>query len=80
MRLTGDRQLDRASWNADPWLVLEIAWRELPPRRADEVLVARGDYGAVRGFSIRAGAMRSLRPRLEWAHYERKAGRRRPGA
>ena len=26
------------------------AWRELPPPRTDEVLLARGDYGAVRGF------------------------------
>jgi hypothetical protein len=41
---------DRTSWQTDPWLVLEIAWRELPPPRTDEVLLARNDYGAVRGF------------------------------
>ena len=44
------RQADRASWRRDPWLVLEIAWRELPPPRTDEVLLARNDYGAVRGM------------------------------
>jgi hypothetical protein len=44
------READRTSWRTDPWLVLEIAWRELPPPRTDEVLVARNDYGAVRGF------------------------------
>lgn len=34
----------------DPWQALEVAWRELPPPRTDEILLARGDYGAVRGF------------------------------
>jgi hypothetical protein len=43
-------ELDRLSFSADPWLVLEMAWRELPPPRTDEVLLARNDYGAVRGF------------------------------
>src|SRR5204863_7437265 len=32
------------SWNTDPWLALEAAWRELPPPRADEILLGRGDY------------------------------------
>ena len=34
----------------DPWLALEVAWRELPPPRANEILLGRDDYGAVRGF------------------------------
>jgi hypothetical protein len=39
------------SWNVDPWLALEVAWRELPAPVADEVRLADGDYGAARGFS-----------------------------
>lgn len=39
-----------ASWSVDPWLLLEIAWRELPPPRTDTILVGNEDYGAVRGF------------------------------
>jgi hypothetical protein len=38
------------SWNVDPWLALEVAWRDLPPPRGNEILLARGDYGALRGF------------------------------
>jgi tetratricopeptide (TPR) repeat protein len=34
----------------DPWLALEAAWRELPPPRADEIVLGGLDYGAVRGF------------------------------
>jgi hypothetical protein len=41
---------DAFSRDIDPWLMLETAWRELPPPRTDEILLARGDYGAVRGF------------------------------
>jgi hypothetical protein len=48
--LAAVRAADQMSWQSDPWLVLEIAWRELPPPRTDEVLLARNDYGAVRGF------------------------------
>jgi hypothetical protein len=40
----------RASIDADPWLMLEIAWRELPPPRTDEIRLGGLDYGAVRGF------------------------------
>jgi hypothetical protein len=29
------QRLDRASWDMDPWLLLESAWREVPPPRAD---------------------------------------------
>lgn len=66
------RQLDRLSWDTDPWLVLEIAWRELPPPRADEILLARGDYGAVRGFLHPRGTDPGLSAhRLEWNKYER---------
>src|SRR6185295_2026865 len=42
---------DEFSWQVDPWQALEVAWRELPAPRADEVLLGRNDYGAVRGFA-----------------------------
>jgi hypothetical protein len=38
------------SWDIDPWMLLEVAWHELPPPRTDEVRVGALDYGAVRGF------------------------------
>jgi len=64
-------QLDRASWDADPWLVQEAAWHELPPPVADEVLLARGDHGAVRGFLHPRGGDPALSAhRQEWARYE----------
>jgi hypothetical protein len=68
-------RLDTLSWDTDPWLVLEVAWRELPPPQADEVLLARNDYGAVRGFFHPRG----LAPdpgarRQEWAQYGRDGG------
>jgi tetratricopeptide (TPR) repeat protein len=44
------RNADRVSWNVDPWLMLEVAWRELPPPTTNVIDVGRGDYGAVRGF------------------------------
>ena len=53
------RSADRASWNADPWLMLEIAWRELPPPRTNELQVGWGDYGAVRGFTQPRGDERA---------------------
>jgi hypothetical protein len=34
------RALDRLSWDDDPWLVLEAAWRELPAPRTDELISA----------------------------------------
>ena len=64
------RQADRASWLVDPWLVLEIAWRELPPPRADEVLVARNDYGAVRGMFHPRGVDAEDDRSSMWARYE----------
>jgi hypothetical protein len=64
--------LDRLSWDSDPWLILEIAWRELPAPRADEIFLARGDYGAVRGFLHPRGTDPALSAhRLEWNKYER---------
>jgi hypothetical protein len=43
---------NRFSFDVDPWLAQEITWQELPPPRTDEVRLGRGDYGAVRGFSL----------------------------
>jgi hypothetical protein len=58
LRETGDgagadaalKEAQILSWNADPWLVLEAAWRELPPPRTNEIRVGEDDYGTVRGF------------------------------
>jgi hypothetical protein len=68
--------LDRLSWDDDPWLVLEIAWRELPAPRADEIVLGGGDdYGAVRGFlHPRGGDPKLSRHRLEWNKYEQLGG------
>lgn len=70
------RALDRLSWDDDPWLVLEIAWRELPAPRTDEIVLGGGaDYGAVRGFlHPRGGDPLLNRHRLEWNRYERLGG------
>jgi hypothetical protein len=60
------------SWNADPWIVLDVAWRELPPPRTDEVRLGEDDYGAVRGFFHPRGLDPTLtRHRLEWDKYLR---------
>lgn len=67
--------LDEISWSADPWLVEEAAWSELPAARADEVRLADGDYGFVRGFFHPRGGDPGLgRTRLEWNHYEQLGG------
>lgn len=70
------RHLDRISWDTDPWLVLEIAWRDLPPPRADEVALGGGhDYGAVRGFLHPRGAEPPIHlHRLEWNRYDMIGG------
>jgi hypothetical protein len=44
------REAHSFSFNVDPWLGLEVPWRELPPPRADVILLGGDDYGAVRGF------------------------------
>jgi len=51
------------SWNADPWLALEMAWDALPPPRRDAIRMAQDDYGAVRGFLHPRGAYRWSRHR-----------------
>jgi len=64
------RKLDELSWMADPWLVEEAAWRELPAARGSDVRIGDGDYGFVRGFlHPRGGDPSLLRSRLEWNHY-----------
>jgi hypothetical protein len=69
------RQLDRMSWDADPWLVLEAAWQELPPPVTNDVLLARNDYGAVRGFLHPRGLDPAVwAHRLEWSRYEDPGG------
>ena len=60
----------RLSWDSDPWLVLEVAWRELPAPRTDVVVVGGSDYGAVRGFrQPREQGVQGLH-RLEVDHYD----------
>jgi hypothetical protein len=44
------RRADAAARAFDAWWALEVAWRELPAPRTDEVRLAQGDFGAVRGF------------------------------
>jgi len=48
---------------ADSWILLEVAWRALDAPRTDEVLLARGDLGAVRHFLQPRGDHRWSRPR-----------------
>ena len=70
------RHLDLISWDTDPWLVLEVAWRDLPPPRADEIVLGGGhDYGAVRGFLHPRGAEPPIHlHRLEWNRYDLLGG------
>jgi hypothetical protein len=44
------RRADAAARAFDAWWALEVAWRELPAPRTDQVRLAQGDFGAVRGF------------------------------
>jgi 4-amino-4-deoxy-L-arabinose transferase-like glycosyltransferase len=65
------RDANLLSWDNDPWLALEIAWREVPPPVANELNLAQGDYGAVRGFLHPRGLDPALtRHRLEWTRWE----------
>lgn len=57
------REANQFSLNVDPWLALEVAWRELPPPRTNEILLGRDDYGAVRGFLHPRGDHRWTRHR-----------------
>jgi hypothetical protein len=70
------RTLDTLSWDTDPWLVLEMAWRDLPPPVTDRIELGGGfDYGAVRGFLHPRGAALPLHlHRLEWDRYQLKGG------
>ena len=54
---------DAVARSFDAWWALELAWRELPPPRTDEVLLSRGDFGAVRGFTDGRRAHRWTRHR-----------------
>jgi 4-amino-4-deoxy-L-arabinose transferase-like glycosyltransferase len=54
-----------ASFDGDPWLLLETAWRELPPPRGTTIELARGDYGAVRDFLYPIGDRRWTRHHAE---------------
>jgi 4-amino-4-deoxy-L-arabinose transferase-like glycosyltransferase len=63
---------DDISWDNDPWLALEVAWRTTPPPTTAEVRVGDNDYGAVRGFyHPRGGDPRRLRRLLGWNRYNR---------
>jgi hypothetical protein len=46
-----EARADAVAGSFDAWWALELAWRELPAPRTDEVRLARGDFGAVRGFT-----------------------------
>jgi 4-amino-4-deoxy-L-arabinose transferase-like glycosyltransferase len=54
-----------ASFKGDPWLLLETAWRELPPPHGTTIELARGDYGAVRDFLYPLRDRRWTRHRAE---------------
>jgi len=67
-------EADSLSWNSDPWLPLEVAWRAMPPPRCDEIVLGKKDYGAVRGFFHPRGDYRLSQHRREWNDYSRGAG------
>jgi 4-amino-4-deoxy-L-arabinose transferase-like glycosyltransferase len=56
---------NEASLVGDPWLLLETAWRELPPPRGTTIDLARGDYGAVRDFLYPLDGRRWTRHKAE---------------
>ena len=58
-------EANAASFEGDPWLLEETAWRELPPPRGTTIELARGDYGAVRDFLHPLGDRRWTRHRAE---------------
>jgi 4-amino-4-deoxy-L-arabinose transferase-like glycosyltransferase len=71
-------QANRASWSYDPWLALETAWGELPAPVTDEILLAQGDYGAVRGF-LHPRGIDGIPPGLAWLDRESQIGSVPPG-
>jgi 4-amino-4-deoxy-L-arabinose transferase-like glycosyltransferase len=82
LRDLADRAQDEAdtlSWGVDPWVVLEIAWRELPPPRTDEIRLGQGDYGAVRGFLHPRGVDPRVMGSTRWVDLERFGGSVPPG-
>jgi 4-amino-4-deoxy-L-arabinose transferase-like glycosyltransferase len=58
-------EANRPALVGDSWIQLEVAWRALTPPQTDEVLLARGDLGAVRDFLRPRGDYRWSRPRAE---------------
>jgi 4-amino-4-deoxy-L-arabinose transferase-like glycosyltransferase len=56
-------EANRLALLGDSWIQLEVAWRALGPPQTDEVLLARGDLGAVRHFLQPRGDHRWSRPR-----------------
>jgi 4-amino-4-deoxy-L-arabinose transferase-like glycosyltransferase len=62
-RATADA--NAASLDGDPWLLLETAWRELPPPQGTVIELSRGDYGAVRDFLYPLDGRRWTRHRAE---------------
>ncbi len=76
-RLAG-AEANRIAQLADSWILLDVAWRAVVPPPADEVLMARGDEGAVRDFGqargdyrwSRPGAQVRLHPRTPAAAYD----------
>jgi 4-amino-4-deoxy-L-arabinose transferase-like glycosyltransferase len=56
-------EANRLALVVDSWILLEVAWRALEPPRTDEVLLTRGDLGAVRHFLQPRGDHRWSRPR-----------------
>ena len=56
-------EANRLALLVDSWILLEVAWRALPPPPTDEVLLARGDMGAVRHFHQPRSDYRWSRPR-----------------
>jgi hypothetical protein len=73
------RAADSLSWGVDPWILLEIAWQELPPPRTDEIQLGQGDYGAVRGFLHPRGAHLKVFERRTWWYRKTVQGYTPPG-
>jgi 4-amino-4-deoxy-L-arabinose transferase-like glycosyltransferase len=71
-------EANRLALLVDSWILLEVAWRALPPPRTHEVLLARGDLGAVRHFHqprndyrwSRPRALVRMRPTIDAPRYE----------